>query len=165
MSLIEVLLIVFGGPILIIFLIKYISWRKIKKNKIQISFNQFYSIYKSTPADYWNIKDKYSVGYEKHSNNYYQFYCETEIIFFKTLLDLIRFQIFLYKYKANNKKIQKDQIKQQLDKNTADLIANWTRDIERTRKYNIEKLQRMINENTAKAKEYEKRLKELKNET
>ena len=47
------------------------------------------------------------------------------------------------------------------DKHTADLIANWNRDIEQTRKNNIEELQQIIKENAEKAKEYERRLKEL----
>lgn len=169
MNLIKFLLMMFGGPIVIIFLIWYTAWRKTKKNEIQISFNQFYSIYKGTTPEYWKIEEsyhrnKYGISYERHNNNY-SFYYETDTIYFKTLLDLIKFRIFIYKYKINDKKVQKNKIKQSLDERTARLMATWTRDIEKVRKNNIKELQKMINENTIKAEEYKKRLEELKIET
>lgn len=170
MNLVETLLIIFGGPALIIFISWYIGWYQIKKNQIQISFNQFYSIYKNTPSSYWEInesyyKNKYSVRYETHiEKGPFYYYNGMKDIYFKTLLDLIKFRIFVYKYKRNNKKIQNDKIKQRLDKDTADLMANWTKDIERTRKNNMKELQKMIEENATKAEEYKRRLEKLKKE-
>lgn len=170
MRIIKALLIVFSGPILMIFLGWYTNWRKLKKGHIQVSFDQFYSIYKNTPSNYWEIEEsynKYYVRYETHKEvtSNFRLYDGMKTIYFKTLLDLIKFRIFLFKYHANEKKILKAKIEQKLNEDTANLVANWNRDIEITRKNNMADLQRMIEENAAKAEEYKRRLEELKNET
>lgn len=154
--------------LLIYLIVRYISWRLTKTDKIQITFKQFYHIYKSTPSSHWEIdrnfdKDDRCIRYI-HEHGPHKLYKESYTIYFKTLYDQIQFYIFLHKYRKTEKRKFKEHMKMVADKHTADLIANWNRDIEQTRRNNIEELQQMIKENAEKAKEYERCLKELKEE-
>lgn len=147
-------------PLLIYLIARYISWRLTKTDKIQITFKQFYHVYKSTPSNHWEIDRNFRrIRYIP-----YKFYKESYIIYFKTLYDQIQFYIFLHKYRKTEKRKFKEHMKMMTDKRTADLIANWNKDIEQTRRNNMEELQQMIKENAEKAKEYERCLKELKKE-
>lgn len=158
-----IVLLVILLPISFALIISGIKESRKKNDYIQITFQQFYDVYKATKRSRWRLGKNY-VYYFKRSECGIGCY-QSEFIYFKTIFDKIKYRIFKKVTDWKEKKYEQQKKQSILSAKTAEMMRVWSEDIESYKLESIKELQSMIDENNKKVDEYKKRVEELKHET